>query len=578
MNLLEVARNGVCRFASLLLLASTLSVQGRGPAAEVYTKALEIHGISILGTEGVDEEYLYIAALVYDHMTSRREPIDIRAAHRASGFRILMIPPEARFLDLPEFAGGEEELEEADGLGGCIGEFFIALRVGSPHTLVHEMGHGIYHSAIQYMETGGADDEEAWYSERVRAVHGLDMEAAVETYGEEVIHEVLLAPEGTFSADLAEAWYNAFESGIWRNQYGGTEPNEYWAEGVALWFRAAQPTDEDPRAYLKRMDPMLYELCARIFPDEDWDPGRAAVASESSVHFENEDEGPASDREDGADRRDKPNRIGDCILRQATGVVPTDPYAVSDITLERHHPLPKRLNACGIALVASSEVPDLFLQLVGETVSQIFQPKDALDTKAQREVLEHLHRYRACLPVPSTEPQFERLFQRDPEAMDRVMDENSTCDIIMAAVPEGQVMEVVEHLLHAISDVGLHYRFPKEWGISRESELWRAMQRAIDAGYYEIESYRDIEEDAPRDVYHRVLLQEFAYWFISTAWDLQEDYGPNEDEWTIRTSAELREKMPEFWAVYERTAGAVMSAPSRETLAEIGPTRRRERD
>jgi len=36
--------------------------------------------------------------------------------------------------------------------------------------------------------------------------------------------------------------------------------------------------------------------------------------------------------------------------------------------------------------------------------------------------------------------------------------------------------------------------------------------------------------------------------------------------------------MPEFWAVYERTAGAVMSAPSRETLAEIGPTRRRERD
>ncbi len=28
----------------------------------------------------------------------------------------------------------------------------------------------------------------------------------------------------------------------------------------------------------------------------------------------------------------------------------------------------------------------------------------------------------------------------------------------------------------------------------------------------------------------RVLIQEFAYWAISTAWNLQEVYGPHEDE------------------------------------------------
>ena len=78
------------------------------------------------------------------------------------------------------------------------------MRVGPPHTLVHELGHGIYHSAIQFAETGGATDEEAWYRERVRAVHGMELEEAQEELGEERVHEVLLAPEGTFSADLAQ--------------------------------------------------------------------------------------------------------------------------------------------------------------------------------------------------------------------------------------------------------------------------------------------------------------------------------------------------------------------------------------
>jgi len=278
------------------------------------------------------------------------------------------------------------------------------------------------------------------------------------------------------------------------------------------------------------------------------------------------------------DDEEPPAKLGECILRQATGTVPADPYAVGELHVERGHPLPKRLNACGILLAATDEVPDLFLHLVGEAVAEIFEPGDSIDRSAQREVLEHLHRYRACLPVPRTEEELEKLFDTGSEELDEIMDLYSTCDIIMADVPRGQVMEVVEHLLHAITDVGLHYRFPAEWGISRESELWKAMQAAIEAGYYRIESYDDMREEAPREVYERVLLQEFAYWFVSTAWNLQRDYGPDEDEWTIRDADELRRKLPGFYKIYERTAGSVMGPPSRALLAEIGPTREEERD
>ncbi len=548
---------------ALILAQAALSQDG-----SVYAKSLDIHGVSILATEEVEDEYLYIAARVYDHMTSKAEPYDMRAAHRASGFRILLIHPDGRFLDLPEYEGEDEELEQAGGLGGCIGEFFISLRVGSPHVLVHELGHGIYHSAIQYLETGGADDEEAWYEERVRAVHDMGIDEAREALGEEEVHEVLLAPEGTFSSDLARAWRNANTKGIWEDEYAGTEPNEYWAEGVALWFRAWHEAGDDPREMLRSRDRGLYDLCARIFPDEDWSPQHACIARQGGVPFEDDDE----------DHEGEEPLLGGAVQRHPTQAVPDNPFLVGAVVEDgRYEPFPKHLTSCGIVLAATAEVPDGFLELVGQAIGEVFARKEGLDLEAQREVVEALHAYGSLLPVPRTERSLERMMRRSEEAFDRLHEQHSICDIIMAEVPGGQVMEVVEHILHTVTDVGLHYRFPEEWGLSRESLLWEAMQMAIDRGYYEIGSYDDLG-DAPQEVIDRILLQEFAYWFITTAWDLQEPYGPGEDEWQLRTPADLKTRMPRFYAVYMRTAARVMSPPSRETLAKIGPTRAEERD
>jgi Ca2+-binding EF-hand superfamily protein len=923
-----IERASLRALAPLLLAVAAMAQDGlhTSATAAVYTKRLEIHGVPILATDAVAEDYLYIAALVYDHMTGRDEPYDLRALHRKSGFRILLIEPHESFLDLPEYAGSEDDLDQAGGLGGCIGEFHIALRTGSPHTLVHELGHGIYHSAIQFEETGGADDEEAWYRERVETVHGLDLDDIEDEVGEGEIHEVLLAPNGTFSADLAAAWRNADANELWADEYAGTEPNEYWAEGVALWFRAWRPTAADPREYLRERDPLLAELCARVFPDADWAPSDATVSSPRAVPFhDDEDEGAITARglpidlgdlldhldrdrdghidayegaeallflvaeadEDGdnalehweliefleadrdeewADRvetfrdldqdgderlvaeelpeelrgihsvvdhdgdgsvtldellatdvlddpgvmfeqelldfleevdedgdgafaladlplferaefaeefaeldtngdalvdrgellmileeelrgatfevrgrdavmtgvigpstpgrvlelitehpevrrivmpevpgsldddsniraaryvrraglathvpangevasggtdffqagvertagsgarfgvhswdgigeegrelpRDDPehdryidyyremgipeefywftleaapaddihwmtaeelerysmltdqageeehrpqsDQLGGCVLTEPLGEIPEDPARVTAVVpTTEYGPLPKKLEACGIVLAAEARVPDEFLVQVGRTIAEIFRDADGVDIELQRAVLGHLHSYRALLPVPRNERSLERLIDRKPEDFDRVARENSLCDIIMAQVPEGQVMEVVEHILHAVSDVGLHYQFPKEWGLSNESDLWKTMQLAIERGHYVIESYDDMRRDAPKEVYERVLLQEFAYWFISTAWDLQEPYGPNEREWSVRNRSELRELYPDFFATYERTAERVMRAPTRGTLAELGPTRAEER-
>lgn len=558
------------RASRLLSLAALCLVLGScasaPPDGSVYARSRTVHGVPIQATAAVDEAYLDIAARVYTHMTSSDALIDLRAAHRDAGFRILLITEEERFLDLPEFAGEGEELEQAGGLGGCIGEFHIALRVGSPHTLVHELGHGIYHSAIQFRESGGAQDEEAWYAERVRAVHGLELEDAFDSLGEEEVHEVLLAAPGTFSADLAAAWRNAAAQGLWEGAYASVEPNEYWAEGVALWFRAWRPDDGDPRELLARQDPALHALCRRVFPETDWKPEDAQAPGTEPVPFEDEPE--TWPEEDG------PELLGGCILAEPLGEVPADPRQVGDVVpSDDFAPFTKQLMASGVLLVVEQSVPDGFVRRVGRTIEEMLAPGDGIDAELQDDVIAALHSYRATLPVPRDERSLDRLFDdHEPRWIER----HSVCDIIMAEVPEGQVMEVLEHVLHTVTDVGLHHRFPAEWGISRESELWHAMQRAIDAGFYDVSSYDDLG-DAPREVRDRVLMQEFAYWFLTTAWDLQRPYGPQEDEWTLRDPAELARAMPTFFAVFERSAGRVLKAPSRATLAGFGPTRQEER-
>ena len=132
----------------------------------------------------------------------------------------------------------------------------------------------------------------------------------------------------------------------------------------------------------------------------------------------------------------------------------------------------------------------------------------------------------------------------------------------MEGVP-GQVTEVVEHILHFVTDIGMHYTFPDEWGISKSSKLYELMQQAIDNQYYDVAQYSDIDNDADR---LRVLLQEYAYWIIYTSWDLREPYGPQEAEWSIMSSSELNDKLPQSYQLFQKIVPKVMVRPSKEIL------------
>lgn len=267
-----------------------------------------------------------------------------------------------------------------------------------------------------------------------------------------------------------------------------------------------------------------------------------------------------------------PTHLGGCILTSPQGQVPEDVYTTTDIVPTAEYlPFAKKLTVYGLTLVARDDVDDEFLQLVARAIRETFPRGDGIDTAAQAAILRNHYRYNAVIPVPQGE---DMSFVEENEAAWRALEsQNSICDIIMAGVA-GQVMEVVEHILHYVSDIGLHYAFPDEWGLAQTSVLRRAMDEAIEKGYYDVSSYDDIDDP---DALDRVLMQEFAYWVISTAWNLQEPYGSQEDEWTIRNEDDLKTKLPELYAAFERTVGRTMAPRSRETLQAIGPTRAEER-
>jgi hypothetical protein len=79
----------------------------------------------------------------------------------------------------------------------------------------------------------------------------------------------------TFRTRLRKAYRDALDKGLWKGTYAGSNPSEYWAEGVQSWFDTNrqndfQHNDVDTRDELKAYDPELAKLCAEVFGDGPW--------------------------------------------------------------------------------------------------------------------------------------------------------------------------------------------------------------------------------------------------------------------------------------------------------------------
>ena len=251
----------------------------------------------------------------------------------------------------------------------------------------------------------------------------------------------------------------------------------------------------------------------------------------------------------------------DCMLTSPIGDVPNNIYTVGNIEpTEKYPPFTKKLEVCGVTLIARDEISNDFMKNVGNTISDMFSITSDTDLDMQRRVIESLYKYNTVIPLFYGEDW--NISHSEENSWDETSSANSLCDIIMEDIPN-QVMEVVEHILHHVTDVGLHYAMNDDWGLLSGSELYRVTNDAIISGDYDIAQYSDIGEE---DVRNRVILQEYAYWIIYTSWDLRQKYGPAESEWSIMSRNELATKQSGSYDLFTRTIPKVMTCPGDSIL------------
>jgi hypothetical protein len=254
-------------------------------------------------------------------------------------------------------------------------------------------------------------------------------------------------------------------------------------------------------------------------------------------------------------------KYGACTLKKKASENTVDKHQ-QKITINKGEiadAYPKSMVSYGMQFEAMSGVSNAFLIDVAKTYMGMFPKGDEYDSKKQQQVLNAMLQYQAFVPVLAGH--HDNLPKDAEEGMIKVEKSNySVCDVIMYGDPN-QPMEVVEHLLHFITDIGLFYTYPEEWSfMNDESHVFKSMTKAIEKGYYEIETYSD--EEAVDEVYKRILVQEYAYWIITSYWDLQERYGPHEAEWKLLTREQLRKHLPRAYDLVHSTVGNIMRAPS----------------
>lgn len=249
--------------------------------------------------------------------------------------------------------------------------------------------------------------------------------------------------------------------------------------------------------------------------------------------------------------------LGGAVLKEPARERFDNIYSKSEIvSIEGYGKFDRQVRVYGLTLIAHESVSDDFLIKISNTMMSMFPKVEGDDAITQENVLQNLYQYKGMLPVVSSEKDMN-----DDAIANKLRNEYSLCDIIMKT-ENNQVNEVVEHLLHVITDVGLHYEMPHEWGIFSGSNVEKQMQKSITNKDYLVDSYKSY----PESIKTRVLVQEYAYWAISSNWNLQEAYGVGDEEWKLNNSTLLNEKQPEMVELIKRTVDKIMIAPEKAIL------------
>jgi len=212
--------------------------------ADFYTKGIIADGFPIVASAKVNDFALKEAAYLVNHMLTGRN--DLRQALIRNKVRFSVMGCDQWTCDVPEHSDltpASYWNRRARGLGATTsrpsvscGEENLLGFPGDPYQgesiLIHEFGHAIQEMGVNYVDK-------------------------------------------TFELRLKKMYDAALHKGLWKDTYAATNPHEYWAEGVQIWFHCNWTNRQDhnhigTRKELQEYDLGLSALLREVFGDREW--------------------------------------------------------------------------------------------------------------------------------------------------------------------------------------------------------------------------------------------------------------------------------------------------------------------
>lgn len=231
------------------ITAVPAAVRERLKLSDFYKKYVDVNGIHLMSSHRVPDSCLVQAHRTLYAMTSML-PREVLDAMTRIDTRVVVMARYEGTTDVPEHAylEGDTALNwnlRARGLGGeldepitsCAEENILAYQIDKYHAediLIHEFSHSIHLIGIVQVDP-------------------------------------------TINKQLRQLLDQALAEGKYQGTYAGTNPEEYWAEGVQSWFNVngevprpdGKHNHVNTREELKQYDPRLAALVGKYFPDTD---------------------------------------------------------------------------------------------------------------------------------------------------------------------------------------------------------------------------------------------------------------------------------------------------------------------
>ena len=255
-------------------------------------------------------------------------------------------------------------------------------------------------------------------------------------------------------------------------------------------------------------------------------------------------------------------------------------YTEKIYTDKKYEPFNRYLDIKNLRLLVLDGVSDEIVIKISKTYENMFQDNGSIDQSKRDTLLNTLKNNYVFQRVGGANPDAyggeppccpDYAHHIDPENINDFA--HNASDYIWEKNPEEserQTIEVIEHLLHTITDQGFRHAFPETWEWNNSNSLLNmAMNQAIEKKIYNIESYKFIKNIDPVG-YRKTIATEYAFWMILSAWNMFETakISANE-EWNLDSAKELKDKLDLSWRLYEETVLPVLSVPDKNLIASL---------